>query len=275
MKKLCLICSGSVKDINIYSHKCKKCGFYFSTLSSGYGQDVKGLEHIRKQNFKKILNIIMNLKKNPKILEIGSGDGYFIEECINLDISIFGSEASLDSLKSLKKKFKNKAKIYNLSLPESIIKKTKTRFDFIVFNDVFEHLTNLHKVINTSQLALKKDGMIIINSPTSDGIIFNFSLFLMNLGFTKFYDRLWQKNMNSPHLSYFNKKNLNLLFSKHNFYEFISGNLNSLDINNSSRFNNLFDSVFKRIVFSIFCFLFFFFQKFLPKDIMFVFFKHK
>ena len=172
MTKLCLICSGSVKDINIYSHKCKKCGFYFSTLSSGYGQDVKGLEHIRKQNFKKILNIIMNLKKKPKILEIGSGDGYFIEECINLDISIFGSEASLDSLKSLKKKFKNKAKIYNLSLPESIIKKTKTRFDFIVFNDVFEHLTNLHKVINTSQLALKKDGIIIINSPTSDGILF-------------------------------------------------------------------------------------------------------
>ena len=48
-----------------------------------------------------------------------------------------------------------------------------------------------------------------------------------------------KKNMNSPHLSYFNKKNLNLLFSKHNFYEFISGNLNSLDINNSLRFNNL------------------------------------
>ena len=58
---------------------------------------------MRKQNFKKILNIILNLKKNPKIKEIGSGDGYFIEECINLDISIFGSEASLDSLKSLKK----------------------------------------------------------------------------------------------------------------------------------------------------------------------------
>ena len=95
----------------------------------------------------------------------------------------------------------------------------------------------------------------------------------MNLGFTKFYDRLWQKNMNSPHLSYFNKKNLNLLFSKHNFYEFISGNSNSLDINNSSRFNNLFDSVFKECLFN---FLFFIFlKKFLPKDIMFVFFKHK
>ena len=60
----------------------------------------------------------------------------------------------------------------------------------------------------------------------------------MKLGFTKFYDRLWQKNMNSPHLSYFNKKNLSLLFSRHNFYEFKSGNLNSLDANNTLRFNN-------------------------------------
>ena len=275
MKDLCLICSGSVKKMNCYSHKCEVCGFYFSSLSSGFGQDVKGLENLRKQNFKKILRIILNLNDKPKVLEIGSGDGYFIEECIDLNILICGSEASPYSLKKLRNKFKNKAKIYKLSLPESIIKKTKSKFDFIVFNDVFEHLNDLDKVINTSKLALKKEGIIIINSPTSDGIIFQVSSFLMKLGFTKFYDRLWQKNMNSPHLSYFNKKNLSLLFSRHNFYELQSGNLNSLDANNTSRFNNLYNSTFKRIIFSMLCFLFIFFQKILPKDIMFIFFKHK
>jgi len=275
MNDLCLICSGSVKKMNCYSHKCEVCGFYFSSLSSGFGQDVKGLENLRKQNFKKILRIILNLNDKPKVLEIGSGDGYFIEECIDLNISICGSEASPDSLKKLKNKFKNKAKIYKLSLPESIIKKTKSKFDFIVFNDVFEHLNDLNKVINTSKLALKKEGIIIINSPTSDGIIFQVSSFLMKLGFTKFYDRLWQKNMNSPHLSYFNKKNLSLLFSKHNFYELKSGNLNSLDANNTSRFNNLYNSTIKKIFFFMLCFLFIFFQKILPKDILFVFFKHK
>lgn len=275
MKDLCLICSGSVRKMNCYSQQCEVCGFYFSSLSSGFGQDVKGLENLRKQNFKKILRIILNLNDKPKVLEIGSGDGYFIEECIGLNILICGSEASPDSLKKLRNKFKNKAKIYKLSLPESIIKKTKSKFDFIVFNDVFEHLNDLNKVINTSKLALKKEGIIIINSPTSDGIIFQVSSFLMKLGFTKFYDRLWQKNMNSPHLSYFNKKNLSLLFSRHNFYELKSGNLNSLDANNTSRFNNLYNSTLKRIIFSMLCFLFIFFQKILPKDIMFIFFKHK
>ena len=275
MIDLCLICRGSVKKMNCYSHKCEVCGFYFSSLSSGFGQDVKGLENLRKQNFKKILSIILDLNDKPKVLEIGSGDGYFIEECSDLNILIYGSEASLNSLKKLRNKFKNKAKIYKLSLPESIIKKTKSKFDFIVFNDVFEHLKDLNKVINTSHLALKKEGIIIINSPTSDGIIFQVSSFLMKLGFTKFYDRLWQKNMNSPHLSYFNKKNLSLLFSKHNFYELKSGYLNSLDANNTSRFNNLYNSNFKRIIFSILCFLFVFFQRILPKDIMFIFFKNK
>ena len=275
MKDLCFICRGSVKKMNCYSHKCEVCGFYFSSLSSGFGQDVKGLENLRKQNFKKILSIILNLNDKPKVLEIGSGDGYFVEECIDLNILIYGSEASLDSLKKLRNKFKNKAKIYKLSLPESIISKTKSKFDFIIFNDVFEHLQNLDKVINVSRLALKKDGIIIVNSPTSDGIIFRVSTFLMKLGFTKFYDRLWQKNMNSPHLSYFNKKNLNLLFSKHNFYELKSGSLNSLDANNSSRFSHLYDSSFKRITFSMLCFLFVLFQQILPKDIMFIFFKQK
>ena len=33
---------------------------YFSSLSSGFGQDVKGLENLRKQNFKKILRIILH-----------------------------------------------------------------------------------------------------------------------------------------------------------------------------------------------------------------------
>ena len=275
MSEMCVICSGSAKKMNTYSRQCEECGYYFSSLPSGFGQDVKGLKNLRKQNFRKILRIILSLNTTPKILEIGSGDGYFIEECIDLNLSISGSEASLDSFKKLKNKFKKKAKIYKLSLPESIIKKTKSKFDFIIFNDVFEHLKNLNKVINSSLLALKKDGIIIINSPTSDGIIFQVSSFLMKLGYTKFYDRLWQKNMNSPHLSYFNKNNLDLLFSKHNCYVYKSGYLDSLDVNNYSRFSNLYDSTFKKIIFSMLCFLFVFLQQIFPKDIMFIFFKHK
>ena len=275
MKNYCLICNGCTYSKNNYSFKCKNCNYFYSNLSSGFGQDVLGIESLRKENFKKIINAILVYNKNPKILEIGSGDGFFIEECVNLKISITGSEASKETIKNLKSKFKNDVNILNISLPMSIMTKTKTKFDFIVFNDVFEHLKDLDSVIQTTIRALKKDGIIIINSPTSDGIIFKISLFLMKIGFTKFYDRLWQKNMSSPHLSYFNKKNLNLLFSKHNLFEVKSGYLRSLGLNNFSRFKNLYDSSFKSFIFSIMCFFFALFQLFFPKDIMFVFFKKK
>ena len=136
---------------------------------------------------------------------------------------------------------------------------------------MFFEILIIYEVINSS-FGTKKDGIIIINFQHRWNI-FQVSSFLMKIGYTKLYDRLWQKNMKSPHLSYFNKKNLSLLFSRHNFYEFKSGNLNSLDANNTLRFNNLYNSTFKRIIFSMLCFLFVFFQKILPKDIMF--FKNK
>ena len=37
---------------NDYSFKCLDCNFYFSNLKSGFGQDVEGIEGLRK-NFKK------------------------------------------------------------------------------------------------------------------------------------------------------------------------------------------------------------------------------
>ncbi len=175
MKKKCFICNEEVIENNSFSFKCLNCNFYFSNLKPSFGQDVKGIELLRRKNFRKLIKIIMNLKNKPQILEIGSGDGFFIEECINLNISITGSEASNDTVKMLKEKFYNKSNLLNLSLPESIKKKTKDRFDFVIFNDVFEHLQKLDDVIIDVSNILKKDGIIIVNLPSSNGVIFKIS----------------------------------------------------------------------------------------------------
>ena len=114
---------------------------------------------------------------------------------------------------------------------------------------------------------------MIINLPSSNGVIFKISEFLMKLGFNKFYNRLWQKNMSSPHLSYFNEKNLKQLFSKHNMEKVISGFLDSLSFNNYERFKNLYRNSIIAIFFTIICFIFSIIQRFLPKDIIFIFFK--
>ena len=120
MKKKCFICNEEVSNNNSFSFKCLNCNFYFSNLKPSFGQDVRGIEAIRRKNFRKLIKIITDLKHNPQILEIGSGDGFFIEECINFNVSITGLEASIDVLKILKKKFNKKFHLLNLSLTESL-----------------------------------------------------------------------------------------------------------------------------------------------------------
>ena len=269
MKKNCLICGGKVIRNNDYSFKCLDCNFYFSNLKPGFGQDVEGIEGLRKKNFKKILKIIHKKNKRPRILEIGSGDGFFIDECIKFKVFIVGSEACDDNLERLKKKFSNKIKFIKLILPESIKTKVKDKFDFVIFNDVFEHISNPDEVIVELKKILKENGSIIINLPSSNGIIFKTSEILMKYGFSRFYDRLWQKNMNSPHISYFNISNLNKLFFKHDFVNIQSGYLDTIEYNNYHRIKNLYDSKPFIIVLSIVCFFLAIFQKFLPKDIIF------
>ena len=137
---ICQVCNRKLKKINSYSFKCIDCGCYFSNLKPSVGQDIEGIESLRRKNFKKLIKKILKYNVNPKILEIGSGDGYFIDECDIANIQITGSEASLKSLKRLKLIYGEK--ILKVHLPNSI--KTDLKFDIIIFNDVFEHLEKLN-----------------------------------------------------------------------------------------------------------------------------------
>ena len=273
MKDICFICNSHVKEVTTYSRKCINCNYYFSNLEPGVGQDVSGREELRRKNFKKLLQEVQKLKSDPYILEIGSGDGFFLDECLKLGIRVVGSEASKFSIKKLKKKFSKEIDIIELNLPESIERKIKKKFDFIIFNDVFEHLVEINNVLVEIKKGLKKGGFIIVNLPSSDGIIFKVSKFLTILGFDKFYNRLWQKDMSSPHLSYFNKKNLNKLFKTHSFENVKSGFLDSLCLNNYERIRNLYSNSFVTFLASVTCCIFYLFHRVLPKDIIYIFFK--
>ncbi len=268
---ICQICNGKSKKINCYSFKCLNCNFYFSNLKPSVGQDVEGIESLRRKNFKKLIKQILKHKKEPKILEIGSGDGFFLDECNNVGIKITGSEASIKSFKRLKSIYGER--ILKVHLPKPIV--TRSVFDVAVFNDVFEHLEEINDVIKEVSLVLKDDSLIVLNLPTTDGIIFKLSKFLMNFKINMFYDRLWQKNSCSPHLSYFNKENLTKLFSKNGFIFLKSGYLRTLEFNNLDRFRNLYKSKVLSVILSIFTSVFFFLQFSLPKDIMYLIFKKK
>ena len=104
----CKICSSKCFWETNFTLKCTKCNYLFSNLKPGTGREILGIEDLRKKNFKKI---ILFLKKNYKkkllnktILEIGSGDGYFAELCLEKNLRIYPSEANKKDLKKSIKK---------------------------------------------------------------------------------------------------------------------------------------------------------------------------
>ena len=265
----CIVCNSKFKKINDYVYKCINCSFFKSKLKPGHGRDIEGISQLRRKNFKKIINIILSLNVNQslKILEIGSGNGFFIEECEKSNINITGSEADEEQYNLLTKNFSN---IIKIALPiKNFNNKLSNKFDVVVFNDVFEHLENLDLILIQLKSILKINGQIVINLPSSDGLIYKFSNILNKIGFTNFYDRLWQKNLASPHLSYFNNSNLKMLFNKHGYNLIHTTSLDTVSKKgNFIRLNSTIKYKFICFLLSGLLFLFYYFQKILPKDII-------
>lgn len=89
------------------------------------------------------------------------------------------------------------------------------RYDAIVFNDVFEHLPDPVSVIVEIERRLDPGGLAVLNLPSSNGVIFRFARGLYRLGVVGPYHRLWQKGLDSPHITYFNPGNLRCFVERH------------------------------------------------------------
>ena len=265
----CIICaSEKIKDTT-YTYKCINCNLFTSNLSPGFGREIEGIDNLRIRNSKKIISKMLLYKniKKLKVFEFGSGQGYFINEAEKLNIDITGSDPDETEYNILKNKYK---KIIKISLPISEEKKSiLDKYDYIVFNDVFEHLNDLNKITGQLKNFLKPGGCLVINIPSSDGILFKVSRFLYNINIHNIYNRLWQKNTSSPHLTYFNNKNLSLYLKRFDYELIHSGSLDFIDnVDNFKRLNSINKNKLYCYFFSSLLFVMYYIQKFLPKDVM-------
>jgi SAM-dependent methyltransferase len=78
------------------------------------------------------------------------------------------------------------------------------KFDFIVFNDVFEHLPDPKAALTRCEALLAPGGVLVLNLPSNHGLIYRLASLLARNGQLTLLERLWQKDFPSPHLSYFN-----------------------------------------------------------------------
>jgi SAM-dependent methyltransferase len=230
--KTCPICSSELHlkyQLSAEIYHCNSCDLYVApevsfdkSFESEYNQEKGGLalKDLRISNFKVIIgNLKKELKSNARGLEIGCSYGWFLDACKANGISCIAIEPEPHLVKYSKNIGHT---VIQGFFPEDLGSQEKD-FDFIIFNDVFEHIPDIKKTLESCYQLLAPGGTMIINLPLSTGIFYKIGGFLYKLNRKKPMERLWQLQYHSPHFHYFNKSNLTRLaeskgFSLSNFH---------------------------------------------------------
>lgn len=231
-KALCPICQNNLSATHHSWHFCcNTCGYEKSILEPAIdshsahtfidevGRD-NGLRKLRLRNFQRLLLSIKSLKSNGgRLLDVGSAHGWFLETAKN-DFDVLGLEPDKTIFDAT---CQRGLLVRNGYFPEALYDDEK--FDVIVFNDVFEHIPDIVQVLQFCNQRLHETGLLVINLPNSNGTFYRLSRILCRLGFPCFFERMWQKDLPSPHVHYFNLLNLTALLYKHGFDVKVEGKL--------------------------------------------------
>lgn len=209
---LCQACGSVMRQKKAWLYRCPACKFFASTLRPAEGTGVPGLEALRRQNFEIMLDRLQQIRAldGMRVLEVGSSWGWFLEALERRGAKMRGIEPEAANAEvAIKRGFDVEVGFFPADLRD-----TKP-YDMIVFNDVFEHLPDPSLLVVEIQKLLSPGGLVVINLPSSDGILFRIATILDAVGFDGPLNRLWQKDFPSPHVSYFNPENLRRLVEYH------------------------------------------------------------
>jgi 2-polyprenyl-3-methyl-5-hydroxy-6-metoxy-1,4-benzoquinol methylase len=227
--QICPICSNNMHNrICSWTYYCDSCGYWAASLQPNINSQsdyifseerddsgiISFLDSIRIINFNKILNYIPDSRNRSKlsILDIGCASGLFLNIAEKQGYTAIGIEPNPIMAN---KASENGFNVVNGYFPSAL--NPTSKFDIIIFNDVFEHIPDINETLQYCKNFLNDDGMLIMNLPNSGGIFFRLAKMLACLGFSGPWNRLWQVMFYTPHLHYFNTKSLDKLLKKYNF----------------------------------------------------------
>lgn len=217
MKFNCQICGGKLRQkVSKWNFYCQNCDYWYANLTPTINEGIEigfdanylsNLSNIRAKNFNIILKAIKSLCGDSlTILDVGCASGLFMSLAIQEGYKVTGVEPNMDLHNYVKARGFNVLCGY---FPDILSEKDK--YDLIIFNDVFEHIPDINKVLFAVKEHLTEHGILVINLPDSDGFIFQLSKILFLFSFKAPWERMWQTMFSTPHIHYFNKKSLDLL----------------------------------------------------------------
>jgi len=234
-EEICPICDNQLSSgCQPWHLHCKRCRYEKANLQPAINlhsnhqlidEDDReaGLRDLRKKNFAELLDQIKSLRgSGGRLLEVGSAHGWFLEAARD-DFEILGIEPDEYICESTLRRGLPVRRGY---FPD-VLEANET-FDVIVFNDVLEHIPDAAIIISCCHECLRDNGLLVLNLPCSNGIFYKVSKLFCKLGLTSFFERLWQKDLPSPHLHYFNSANLIRFLKGNGFDVRVNGRLPAL-----------------------------------------------
>ena len=156
-------------------------------------------------NFESILAKIKKLSKkiNPRILDVGSNDGSFLELVKKEYPKVLGVEPTNTAKISINKGIDTIKKPLNFKLAKKIVRKY-SKFDFIVATNLFAQTNNLNEILKSVKLILNKEGFLIVEVQY-------------------LYDLLFQKGFDSfhhEHIAYYTASSITKVLKKYKLHVF-------------------------------------------------------
>lgn len=218
--------------------RCPACGLWRSKLDEeaspkggnplDEAERETALEGLRRSNFERILDLLERRfdRRSGRLLEVGCGHGWFLAAAAKRGYEISGIEP--DS------QIAEVARRTGLPVLEGLFPDCLPigeKWDILVFNDVFEHLPDPATAARICRDVLSPGGLLVLNLPTSGGVVFRLANLLASLGRVATLERLWQRGFPSPHLYYFDRKNLAALCANAGFVPSVARALPSIELN--------------------------------------------
>ena len=125
--------------------------------------------------FEKSIEIIRKSRyENPKILEIGSGDGAFLKKLIHNNLTLKSCITSIEYSEYGKAKIKSLGiNCLSIDIKENKDKLPYKKYDFVCLFQVLEHLDSVNELISIFKSLLSNKGEILIAVPNEKIIDFN------------------------------------------------------------------------------------------------------
>lgn len=138
----------------------------------------------------------LNLTKASSILDIGSGNGMFLYGLKSIG---FDNVIGIDPFIKKNIKYKN-----NLEILKKTIFQLKGKYDLIILNHSFEHMSDHSNILKKVSSLLNNKGVCVIRTPTVDSYSW------------EFYKENWVQLDAPRHLLIHSLKSLKFLLKKHN-----------------------------------------------------------